>query len=268
MLRLPELQRAFFRAITSARADEALVGDVRGDDRLGAHGRLDVYARMYRARLVDVLREDYPRLALLLSEERFMTVADAYITAHPSRHPSLRWFGREFASFLDEMAPPGVPAFAADLARLEWSRLAVFDAPDTGALGMDALRRIPPEEWAGLRLDVIPAIELLALRWPVHRIWDALQPDSKTSAAEWHPEDTWLRVWRQDATIYQASMDAIERTALAHVQRGNDFAALCDGLTAMVTPEEAAPTAASLLVRWVTDGILLEGRPASTPPGP
>ena len=264
MLRLPELQRAFLRAIASPRVDDGLVFEVRGDDRLGAGGRLDVYARMYRARLVDVLREDYSRVALLLGDERFAAAAGEYIAAHPSTHPSLRWFGRDFASFLDEMAPTDVSPYTADLARLEWARLAVFDAPDAAPLDMDALRAIPIEAWTDLRFRLVPAVAMLRVDWPVHRIWNALQAQA-TASAEWQAEETWLRVWRQDATVYQATMDEIERTALPYVQRGDDFALLCGGVAGVVPPEEAAGTAAALVVRWIADGILLAPVPDSSP---
>src|SRR5512138_2079708 len=102
MLRLPELQRAFFRALaTGAPADAAatLVSDIRGDERLDASGRLDVYVGMYGTRLVDVLREDYPRVAAILGAD-FADAARRYVLAHPSTHHSLRWFGRGFAAFI------------------------------------------------------------------------------------------------------------------------------------------------------------------------
>jgi hypothetical protein len=63
-------------------------------------------------------------------------------------------------------------------------------------------------------------------------------------------------VWRQDDKVYQAPMDAVERTALAHVQAGDAFAGLCYGLTAVVAPEAAAEIAGALVLRWLADGVL------------
>jgi hypothetical protein len=256
MLALPDLQRAFFTAVTAssegARPAADLLTDIRGDERLDAGDRLGVYARMYRARLIDVLFEDYPRVAAMLGSEDFTALAHEYLTAHPSTHPSLRWFGRWFPEFLAGVAGDR-PAFVSDLARLEWTRLAVFDAGDASTLDADTLRALSPEAWATLRLRLVPALEVLRTAWPVHRIWDA---DAPTPASGWQHAETWLRVWRQDDKVYQASMDDTERTALAHVQAGDDFATLCGGLAELVSEEHAAATAGGLVLRWIEDGVL------------
>lgn len=255
MLALPELQRAFFRAVTASSGGAAahLLADIRGDDRLDAGARLDVYARMYSARLVDVLFEDYPRVTALLGPEEFARVARDFVTAHPSTHPSLRWFGRRFPDFLAASVGDR-PPFLGDLARLEWTRLAVFDAADAVTLEAEALRQLPPEAWATLRLRLVPALEVLRTEWPVHRIWD--QEARSAASPPWQPAATWLRVWRQDDKVYQASMDETERTALAGVQAGDDFGTLCGALTTLVPEERAAETAGGLILRWVADGVL------------
>ena len=264
MLRLPELQRAFFRAITASdlvagsAATNEVFAEIQGDDRLTASGRVGVYGAMYVARLTDVMAEDYPRVAALVGEEQFAALAREYVTAHPSTHPSLRWFGREFASSLARATAGDLPPFAADLARLEWARLSVFDAMDAESLELGTLRDIPPDGWAELRFHLIPAVETLQVEWPVHRIWDALQPGASISTSEWRADATRLRVWRQGATVYQASMDHIEQAAFTHVEHGHDFSTLCAGLAAIVSPQKAPETAASLIVRWIADGVLLD----------
>src|SRR4029079_15629477 len=90
------LKAWFSRAAAEVPPAAELLTEVVGDERLDAPARLDVYARMYVARLVDVLREDYPRVAAVLGEEEFTRVAGEYVAAHRSTHPSLRWFGRAF----------------------------------------------------------------------------------------------------------------------------------------------------------------------------
>jgi hypothetical protein len=236
-----------------------LMPEIHGDGRLGAAERLQVYARMYCARLIDVLVEDYPRVAATLGADEFVDVAHDYVTAHPSTHPSLRCFGRDFADFLATSTDRTIPAFLADLARLEWARLAVFDAPDAEPLDVRALRRLPPDAWASLRLTLVPAVKFLRVAWPVHRIWEAAE--SGAPSTDWQPEETWLRVWRQDDQVYQASMDLAERTALAHVQAGDEFADVCDGLAAVVAAGTAAETAGALVLRWIEDGALMVGAP-------
>lgn len=260
---LPDLQRELFRAIAgvpddarAAAASMAVLDEIRGNDRLSPAGRLDVYARMYRARLIDALSEDYPRVRAVLGGEAFADAAHAYIGAHPSTHPSLRWFGSHLAEFLDRAPRVGAPAFLADLARLEWSRLAVFDAPDTPVLAIETLRRIPPDEWATLRLRLIPAVVMLDVAWPVHEIWQAV--DRELPTTDFRSTETHLRVWRQGDQVFQAALDRGEQTALASVVAGETFAELCERLTAVVTPDAAPTIAGSLTLRWLEDGVLAE----------
>ncbi len=209
---------------------------------------------MYCARLLHVLAEDYPRVAAILGPDAFGAVAHAYVTEHRSVHPSLRWFGRGFSDFLAADAGTAHPAFVQDLARLEWARLTVFDAADVVLLDVETLRRLPPDAWPSLQLRLVPALEILAVAWPVHRIWavDA----AAASAGDWVREDGRLRVWRQDDRVFQASMDLVERVAMDSVQGGRDFTSMCDALATLVPPGEVASTAAQLVLRWIADGLL------------
>jgi hypothetical protein len=116
-----------------------------------------------------------------------------------------------------------------------------------------ALRRLPADAWASLRLRLVPALQTLRVGWPVHRIWEAAESGS---ADPWTPADTWLRVWRQGDQVFQVTLDEVERAALAHVQAGDDFGTLCAGLASMVPEETVAATAGALVLRWIEDGAL------------
>ena len=95
-----------------------------------AYGRLDVYADMYFYRLRDCLAEDFPKLAELVGEARFHNLVTDYLLRHPSSHPSLRELGRRLPAFLADHAIAAEFPVAADLARLEWARVDVFDERD------------------------------------------------------------------------------------------------------------------------------------------
>lgn len=255
MLSLPELQVAFLRAVAGGAvaptaATDDLLTEIGGREPLDPRLRLQIYARMYGARLVAALAEDYPRVAAALGSERFHDVAHAYVSECPSRHPSLRWFGARFPEFLATLAVE--PEFLADLARLEWARVMVFDAHDAGLLSIDAVRRVSPDAWGSLRLHLIPALEVLRVEWPVHVIWDDPVPSRPTGRSA----ELWLRVWRQGDRVYQAPLDVAERIGLGHVRAGDDFGTLCEGLAAVMEAEEAATVAGALVLRWIEDGLL------------
>src|SRR5881394_1047176 len=100
---LGDLQRAFQDyVLASSDAFQSAVRDTRKADRLTL---LDVYRDGYSLRLIEVLTNDYPGLMAMAGPADFDHLARAYIAAHPSRHPSVRWFGKDVADFI-ALTPP------------------------------------------------------------------------------------------------------------------------------------------------------------------
>ena len=260
---LRELQRSFFRSIADApgpaapdRFDPLLLALVRGQQgRLGAAKRLDIYAQMYWTRLLEVLREDFPRVTVCLGTERFTDIALRYLARNRSTHPSARHAGVRFAEFLARDAEVRTCPFLPDLARLEWARIEMFDAPDAEPLRVAQMQAIPPADWPGLTFELTAAVRLLHSAWPVHEIWAAA--GDRGLCEPMRPAETHLRVWRDGFTVYQASMDPIERLALERVLAGESLAAACETLERVMDAEDAPHEAAKLLLRWTEDGILV-----------
>jgi hypothetical protein len=85
------------------------VHDTRKADRLTLLG---VHRDAYSLRLIEVLTDDFPGLMAMCGQADFDHVARAYIAAHPSHHPSVRWFGLRLADFMAATPPSlvfGVP---------------------------------------------------------------------------------------------------------------------------------------------------------------
>ena len=242
---LRDLQSLFWASL-NGQQEPALRAVVRSTPELGGEDRLAIYAEMYFARLRDVLAEDFEKTAAALGPEGFTAVARAYLGEHPSEHPSVRHVGRHLPAFLASQPPPATPGWLPDLARLEWARIEVFDAPDARPIGMADLLALPEAEWPQARLHAIPALEVVASDWPLHRIWDGSRPDRTPTV---------LRVWRQDGGVYHCAMDATERVALAALREGRSFGEICEA-TADIDPAEAATEAAALLARWIEDGLI------------
>lgn len=256
---LRALQQAFYRALASGAAgsfapDPALLAVVQGSDALDPSAGLEVYAQMYWMRIADALREDYPRLAATVGDHAFPELVRAYLAYAPSRHPSLSHAGDRFAEFLAIRGD--VPAFAADLARLEWARARVFTAADAPVLTLDDLRAVAPEAWGTLRLRAIPASALLDLAWPVHEVWAAGEEESPAAPAPPAPWPTSLRVWRDESGVYQTRVDRAERAALTLLVAGTTFAEVCTAVGTVSGEGRAAEETAALLLRWVADRFL------------
>jgi hypothetical protein len=148
---LRTLQRSFARVMRGGKARLALAGD----------DRRHVYVEAYTARLVEVLAGDYGATKANLGEESFAALAERYVREHPSRHPNLNVFGRNFPAFLRRQR--GVSPLARDLARLELALTRAFDATAAPPLAVDTLATTPPARLAKARLTVHPSVQLLRL---------------------------------------------------------------------------------------------------------
>jgi hypothetical protein len=130
---LPILQRRLQHAILAG-APAPAADLVAGDARLSAGERIAIYARAYRARLLEALHGEYPALRLLVGDTVFDLFAESYLAACPPGHFSLYALGARFAEHLEATRPageeePGAPsALPAALARLERARAEMLKA--------------------------------------------------------------------------------------------------------------------------------------------
>ncbi|HEV8201297.1 MAG TPA: DNA-binding domain-containing protein [Candidatus Polarisedimenticolia bacterium] len=184
----PGLEALVRAGKADASAIESFLG---GDERLPAAERLDIYANMYFFRLLDCLREDFPRLATALGEERFHNLATDYLLAHPSANPSLRYLGERLPAFFAGHALARQSACLADLTVLEWTRADLFDAADARALGRDDVAPLAGAHGGDLPLRTVPAFRLLRLEHDAPALWRELRDrDAQDSGSASQPDVT------------------------------------------------------------------------------
>lgn len=265
---LAAAQRRLSRWITAPEGVRAvLVGDeraaaealVRGDRGLDAAARLGVYGHAYFARVHEALGKDYPALAAELGADAFHDLVKVYLLAHPSRSASLRDVGGALAAYLER----GVLAdtfrrrcpHAADLARFEWALVEAFDAADAPGLARDALARIEPERWAGMRLALAPSLRLLSLAHPVHerRFDDDATPRAPAPLAA---RPACYRVWRRDDVVRWKEIEPDECAVLRDALEGAPFGALCERLAESGGEDDAAARAVDFLEHWLAAGLV------------
>jgi hypothetical protein len=152
---------------------------VAGDPRLAPDARVGIYAGGYRARLRECLREEYPALRLFAGDTVFDLFAEDYITASPSRDPSLYAFGAGFADHLAARAPASALeagsalAIPAQLARLERAR-----GESIRAGGVERLALPVTADFAlvpGARLAVPDSVRLLRLDFDFGNLIEAAE---------------------------------------------------------------------------------------------
>jgi hypothetical protein len=268
-LELAEQQACLAAAITGVSlADARASGDagsalaesnpalalIRGPE---AATRLAVYHHAYRARLIEALRSNHPILHRVLGDDGFATLALAYLQAHPSNTPSIRWFGGDLVAFMSGKAPPELlphPSLI-DLARMEWSLGLSFDSADAPWLTPEHLMAVAPEHWPQLRFEFHPSVALLALDWAIEPVWSALTADEGAQADAPEASAHELLIWRQQLDTRWRSVPADEAALLRACMAGECFAGLCERALAFAG-DGAAAFAAGALRRWVEDGLL------------
>jgi len=200
-------QQEWFAAIISTPEDNPAPVDERSASRLIAPSatlssleRIDIYRGGYHARLIECLADDYPVLQHALGEDEFEALCRRYIAEHPSRAPSLNYFGRFMADFCRSQPLPGA-SFAADLAALEWAIVLSIHAPTANSIGFEDLSQVPNERWPGARFRVNPSLKILHLEYPANAYLQAFRQGkpavipttSRTSVAVYR---TGRSVWR------------------------------------------------------------------------
>lgn len=226
---------------------------------------LEVYRHAYRERLAEALADNYTVLARALGDEAFDALAQAYIAAWPSRHPSIRWFGHELAEFMTTAGDDLVPhASLADFARMDWALRNAFDAADAPLLQPATLAALNPDDWAGLQLRLHPSVQRVSLAHAVEPAWLALrewqpgedQPELDEPVALEHT----LLAWRQHGETRWRSLEPLEAALLQAVAEGEPFAGLCErAALALDDAGAAAPAVIALLQGWLSNGLLQDG---------
>ena len=144
-------------------------------DRTG-HG-LATYVDGYRLRLRECLADDFPGLRTALGVEAFERLADRVIDEAPSTDRTLNRWSRRLPAWL-ATHPRAAPAWARDVAAVEWARVETIHAPLAAPFDRAALAALPPDAWAALRLEAAPTLRLVPVRWRL--VDDAVRRDPAT----------------------------------------------------------------------------------------
>jgi len=256
MSRLRELQLRFQDYLLGNSDD--IERDIVGTGDALAEHRLAAYYNAYRIRLIDCLAIDYAALEKTLGREAFEKLALDYLARYPSRHPSVRWFGRHLAEYLRQDYQGEDREFLAELADWEWALTMVFDAADSETLfALDDMARVVPEDWPRPRFEFKPAMRWLDLNWNAALIRQACDADSEVPPRQRNPHPLRWLLWRSDLQTRWRSLEVDEAWAIEQAANGADFAAICEGLLEWIDAEQVSLRAAGLLKQWVGDGLLL-----------
>ena len=254
-------QEAFQRAIVDG--DDGVLATLTDGAREDRATLLGVYRHAYVSRIVEAMRREHEALHGFLGDETFDEMGAAYVAAHPSRHPSIRWVSRHLPAFLAETEPYRDYPVVAELAAFEKALNDAFDAPDGPVLTGEALGSIPPDAWQDLVVVAHPTAHRLDLATNAAAIWSALREEETPPDPETLAEPARILVWRHEAVPMWRELSAEEAMMWDEAAAGLPFGQICVMLATMGEPDSAAGRAAGLLGGWINAGLLAEAHVAS-----
>src|ERR1043166_5088346 len=100
---LARQQDDFQRGILGA--DDTILTEILDSPRQERGTLFGVYRHAYGSRLAEAMRNDHDLLHNYIGDKMCDAITSAYIAAHPSQHPNIRWFSQTLPQFLKSTEP-------------------------------------------------------------------------------------------------------------------------------------------------------------------
>ena len=269
-MKLSELQSLFQSAVLTGDAEDAAILDIvappRDADRPTMMG---VYVNAYRLRLAEFLDEDYPALRVLLGDDEFEALVEAYIDANPSRLRNARWYTTRLPEFMQESESWSANALAIGLALFERALTDAYDAADAPAQSIETLAEFSPQDWPRLGFTFHPSLRLIEVAAGVLDAYGAATADEDEArsaeddegALEDRPMDAneseTIAIWRSDLDPAYRQLDPDEYLALFEAMEGQSFGDICQLVAFQNEGQSATERLARFLVTWFSEGLVI-----------
>ncbi|MCP3852260.1 MAG: DUF2063 domain-containing protein [Gammaproteobacteria bacterium] len=237
-------------------ANPLIKQSVTGTEKVSADVRLDVYANAYRFRLIEALQDNFPALHTLLGDEDFFQLGVAYLTAHPSKHFSLRYFGQQMSAFLGTTDAYKEQAFLSEMAHFEWLLRDAFDAEDSSVLTLESLQQMEPQAWPKLKFRFHPSLHRIDLSFNTPQLWQAIDQEEPPIDITQNDYPIAWCLWRKDLRTLYRSMDVDEAWAMDAMISGQNFTEICSGVCEWVDEQHAAPRVAGFIQNWINEKMV------------
>ncbi len=215
-----------------------------------------VYRNAYVLRLIGILEHDFERLHTYAGDEKFDSLARAFIAANPSHTPNARWYGQELPEFIaTHPETAAYPALIA-IAKLEGTLNDVFDVIDAPVLALPELAAFAPADWALLAFLPHSSARRQKADINLTEIWQALADEETPPAVRKLDTPEHILLWRQDVMPKLRVLAPEEAMMWDEAAKGVTFGVLCEMLATFDNPDEAPLRAAQYLKGWIEMGLL------------
>lgn len=253
---LATLEKKFQNYIRTHQA--TIIAAISDNNKLSAKERLAIYFDAYRLRLLEVLESDYPKLQALMGKEDFEVLGCHYIEGHPPEHFSLRYFGKDLASFLLNTTFYSKHPYLHEMAMFEWTMGDALDAPDAVVLAKDALQSLPLDCFSELKVHFHPSVVLLHFEWNTPHLWQAIEEGDKKRLPKKLENPITYLIFRSDLVSIFKSLTKNETLALKALQNLLNMAEVCEMLNDHMEEEKVPEFILQCLSVWLESGIVAE----------
>ena len=220
------------------------------------------YNNAYFSRLRDVLRDEFPTLAGVTTEDGFSEIAASYLRAYPPSEADIGLLGTNLARHLETAAiihvDFGVPMSAlADLARLDRARAEAFtDMAAVSPISKSVLAELTPSHWELVCFQFSPTVNLLNCKNAIAQVWAAV--DSHEPPAKPEARQQTIIVWRTGEHSEHKVMSDDENFLFSQMTAGTSFAEATKTLSESLheSLEDTSSKAITHLLEWFDMGIV------------
>jgi hypothetical protein len=185
--------------------------------------RLEIYAYMYYARLVEVMQGEYPTTRQILGSHAFAAACRRFVARNPSRTRTLNSLSAKFPDFLAKTLPKtNRNGLAVDVARIERAMEDVFDAPRAEPMTAAQFAALGADASGKARLKVTPALRMLKLRYPANDYMTAVRRGEKPRIPR--PRATTAIVFRRGFQVFRRDQEPEQWKLLASLVAGKPLA--------------------------------------------
>ncbi|MCP5043869.1 MAG: 3-deoxy-7-phosphoheptulonate synthase [bacterium] len=232
---------------------------IEAGDRMGPEEHLDVHPSSDFSRLLDQLAKDHPRTRTRLRTTNFHRLVSDFLLAQPPSKASLHKAGAALPDFV--ASHPLAERFAAlaDVARLERTRVEIFDAREAAALSRERFMEATGEDPEGFELRLVPATRVLELEAHALGFWQ--DPEGDWSGAPANHIDVF--VFRKGPDVLHRPCVEDEARCLEELARkGITLPDLAERLLKHdAGAEDTSERFAALLELWLENEVLIDPHP-------
>lgn len=251
---LLELQTTFSHAVQQGLYTSFSLHDVqiKNQPSISCTDRLFIYQNAYRLRILDSLREDFPRVLSFIGEDAFEELAFTILRQRPSCSWSLGEYSKNFVDVLTN-AECGCAhilqkrPFLADLAQLEWLQNLSFLAPREDAFNFSHFfASLPEREMQNAVLELNPSVYLCCLQWSFSTLKKKKKPIQK---------EAFYLVYKKDGEVEPEQVSVNQFKILENIKLGLSIEQLCCNV---VDTTQAEVT--QWILEWVSKGVLARAK--------